>query len=468
MSSRISKFLLFFVVLSVLAPIRAPIRVYGAPTPALLTRHEGHEASASTGDFKKQNGMDAQKLNAQFAGLKKADACNGASFLNYTTHGLDIRLDGEQACVETSFAQCVGGKWALTPCASGTVCVALPLVNKPGTSIACDSENDATARILAAGVEGGLTGSDAASGSASAGTGGDDDELECDDDDEPSAPLTNGDDDLECDDDEAGSPASSSAAVTFSAASTSSVASASSVSASVVASATALQKNTKPAATTIFLNSPSPSSVLSKRQFGLTSVAIIPVPETTTSSVAAVETPAVSALPQTIVSTSVSASIFATSPAVVSTPQPVTIISSVAAAPAPASTAPAGGVTTVTAVIFSTVTVTVGASSVATLPISTSAPAVAVTPASSSIVSSVVSIPSILPSSSSPIVTPIAFTSSSSATPAVFFSFASPAPAATSSLSDAGNINLAPTPAPAPNTSPADAAEIARLLTATL
>ncbi|KAF9493188.1 hypothetical protein BDN71DRAFT_1372079, partial [Pleurotus eryngii] len=108
--------------------------------------------SASTGDFKKQNGIDAQKLNAQFAGLKKADACK----------------DGEQACVETSFAQCVGGKWALTPCASGTVCLALPLVNKPGTSIACDSESDATARILAAGAEGGLTGTDGASGSTSA------------------------------------------------------------------------------------------------------------------------------------------------------------------------------------------------------------------------------------------------------------------------------------------------------------
>ncbi|KAF4581260.1 hypothetical protein EYR40_002846 [Pleurotus pulmonarius] len=462
MSFRISKFLLCFVVLTVLAPIRAPIRVYGAPTPALLMRHEGHDDSTtSTTDFKKQNGIDAQKLNAQFAGLKKGDACN----------------DGEQACVETSFAQCVGGKWTLTPCASGTVCVALPLVNKPGTSIACDSESDATARILAAGAEGGLTGNGTVTGSGSAGTVGDDDELECDGNDDDDD-TTSADDDLECDDadddDETGAPASSSASVP--AASTSSIVTDS-------ASATALQKNVKPAATTIFLNSPSPSPILSKRQFGLTSVAIIPVPETTStttsSSAGALETPAVSVLSQaspsssasiTSIPTSVSAaSTSTTSPAVISTPEPVTIISSVSAAPAPISTTPAGGVTTVTAVIFSTVTVTVGASS-----ISTSSPAVtsAVSSSAAVVTPAVTSTTSPVATSSSSNLSSVSVISSStaratsSAAPAVFFSFASPAPAATSSLSDPGNVNLAPTPAP--NPSSADAAEIARLLTATL
>ncbi|KAL4257102.1 hypothetical protein AB1N83_011932 [Pleurotus pulmonarius] len=446
MSFRISKFLLCFVVLTVLAPIRAPIRVYGAPTPALLMRHEGHDDSTtSTTDFKKQNGIDAQKLNAQFAGLKKGDACN----------------DGEQACVETSFAQCVGGKWTLTPCASGTVCVALPLVNKPGTSIACDSESDATARILAAGAEGGLTGNGTVTGSGSAGTVGDDDELECDGNDDDDD-TTSADDDLECDDadddDETGAPASSSASVP--AASTSSIVTDS-------ASATALQKNVKPAATTIFLNSPSPSPILKTTS------------TTTSSSAGALETPAVSVLSQaspsssasiTSIPTSVSAaSTSTTSPAVISTPEPVTIISSVSAAPAPISTTPAGGVTTVTAVIFSTVTVTVGASS-----ISTSSPAVtsAVSSSAAVVTPAVTSTTSPVATSSSSNLSSVSVISSStaratsSAAPAVFFSFASPAPAATSSLSDPGNVNLAPTPAP--NPSSADAAEIARLLTATL
>jgi hypothetical protein len=43
-------------------------------------------------------------------------------------------------------------------CAAGTTCVALPNVNKAGTSISCDTQADAEARMTAAGVTGGLTG----------------------------------------------------------------------------------------------------------------------------------------------------------------------------------------------------------------------------------------------------------------------------------------------------------------------
>ena len=65
---------------------------------------------------------------------------------------------GQNACVDGGFAQCVGGEFVITPCAGGLQCVALPLVNKPGTSITCDTLADALARIAATGASGGLTG----------------------------------------------------------------------------------------------------------------------------------------------------------------------------------------------------------------------------------------------------------------------------------------------------------------------
>ncbi|KAF7294470.1 hypothetical protein MKEN_01439500 [Mycena kentingensis (nom. inval.)] len=100
-------------------------------------------SSDSSTDFHLQNGLDAQKQNAKFATLTKDSTCD----------------DGEQACIGDSFAQCVGGKFALTACAAGTTCASLPLVNKPGTSIGCDSTDDAAARIAATGATGGLRGS---------------------------------------------------------------------------------------------------------------------------------------------------------------------------------------------------------------------------------------------------------------------------------------------------------------------
>lgn len=47
----------------------------------------------------------------------------------------------------------------MTQCTSSLSCFALPLVNSPGTSIACDTKEDALARISASGASGGLTGS---------------------------------------------------------------------------------------------------------------------------------------------------------------------------------------------------------------------------------------------------------------------------------------------------------------------
>lgn len=92
--------------------------------------------------FQRQNGLDAQQLNRSFDSLTADSPCN----------------DGEQACVEGGFAQCVGGAFQITQCSGGTQCFALPLVNKAGTSLTCDTEADAAARIAATGATGGIRG----------------------------------------------------------------------------------------------------------------------------------------------------------------------------------------------------------------------------------------------------------------------------------------------------------------------
>ncbi|KIJ51073.1 hypothetical protein M422DRAFT_159022 [Sphaerobolus stellatus SS14] len=102
-------------------------------------------STASSGDFQQQNGKDAQTQNAAFAQLTADSTCN----------------EGDQACVNGGFAQCVGGKFEIQACAGGTQCFALPLVNKAGTSLACTTEADASSRIATSGATGGITGSNA-------------------------------------------------------------------------------------------------------------------------------------------------------------------------------------------------------------------------------------------------------------------------------------------------------------------
>ncbi|KAL7283596.1 hypothetical protein ACG7TL_003031 [Trametes sanguinea] len=94
--------------------------------------------------FTLQNGKDAQALNAKFASLSANSPCNS----------------GEVACVGGAFAQCANGKFVMTPCAGGLTCVALPLVNSPGTSVTCDTEQDAADRIARTGASGGIRGRD--------------------------------------------------------------------------------------------------------------------------------------------------------------------------------------------------------------------------------------------------------------------------------------------------------------------
>jgi hypothetical protein len=82
-------------------------------------------------EIRKQNAADAEALQEKFSKLKPDDKCN----------------DNDVACVDNKFAQCSGGKFALTDCASGTVCAALPLVLKRGTTVACTTEADRDARL---------------------------------------------------------------------------------------------------------------------------------------------------------------------------------------------------------------------------------------------------------------------------------------------------------------------------------
>jgi len=92
--------------------------------------------------FTLKNGQDAQALNANFATLSADSSCTA----------------GQNACVNGQFAQCVNGKFSLSPCGGGTQCFALPLVLSAGTSITCDTEADAVQRIANTGATGGLAG----------------------------------------------------------------------------------------------------------------------------------------------------------------------------------------------------------------------------------------------------------------------------------------------------------------------
>lgn len=87
--------------------ITISLAVFAAATPAFWER----------ASFTLQNGLDAQALNAKFASLGASSPCQS----------------GQNACINGAFAQCVNGAFVATPCAGGLTCVALPLVNSPGT-----------------------------------------------------------------------------------------------------------------------------------------------------------------------------------------------------------------------------------------------------------------------------------------------------------------------------------------------
>ena len=147
--------------------VSAALRCSWSHTVQCQTRYPSSRWRSSHGGipsihFRAQNAKDAQALNAKFTSLTKDSACNG-TFSSLHNPACSITncsfiADGESACVEGGFAQCVGGKFTIMPCSGGTQCFALPLVNKPGTSLTCDTKSDADARITQAGGSGDING----------------------------------------------------------------------------------------------------------------------------------------------------------------------------------------------------------------------------------------------------------------------------------------------------------------------
>ncbi|KAK7694222.1 hypothetical protein QCA50_001402 [Cerrena zonata] len=90
-------------------------------------------------DVQLQNGKDTIALNDKFAGLNADSPC----------------AEGDQACINNGFAQCVAGKFVIQPCPGGTVCKALPLLNSAGTTISCTTQADFDQRIAASGASAG-------------------------------------------------------------------------------------------------------------------------------------------------------------------------------------------------------------------------------------------------------------------------------------------------------------------------
>lgn len=97
--------------------------------------------------FVKQNGLDAQKQNAQFLTMKSSDACQGTFPISFNIFFNKLSQAGSTACIDGGFAECLYGKWIIQPCDHNLYCFALPLINSPGVSLTCDTAEDAAARI---------------------------------------------------------------------------------------------------------------------------------------------------------------------------------------------------------------------------------------------------------------------------------------------------------------------------------
>ncbi|TFK70790.1 hypothetical protein BDN72DRAFT_794763 [Pluteus cervinus] len=89
----------------------------------------------------KQNGLQAQELNAIFATFNLTDTC--------TT--------GDVSCINGATASCVGGAWQAKSCTAPQQCFVLPSTISAGTVVGCALESDALSSIQATGVPGGLT-----------------------------------------------------------------------------------------------------------------------------------------------------------------------------------------------------------------------------------------------------------------------------------------------------------------------
>ncbi|KAJ7201691.1 hypothetical protein GGX14DRAFT_655855 [Mycena pura] len=105
--------------LTSLALIFSSTLVYAAPVPRANL--------VADNDTLLNNGLTAQKLNAQFQNLTTDDAC--------TT--------GDVACIRGALANCVASKWTIQPCPASLSCFAVPSLTGSGVNVNCTSERNA-------------------------------------------------------------------------------------------------------------------------------------------------------------------------------------------------------------------------------------------------------------------------------------------------------------------------------------
>ncbi len=138
------------------------LRIFDDPPPSALPVNvtASNNTQLSAADLLK-NGNEAQILNAQFESLNATSPCQSESLvLHYEilSYSNFFFSDGQFACVGSRFASCVNNTFVLSSCPDNLECVALPLVNEPGTVVTCDTTADALARIAVTNATGGLSG----------------------------------------------------------------------------------------------------------------------------------------------------------------------------------------------------------------------------------------------------------------------------------------------------------------------
>ncbi|KAI8923051.1 hypothetical protein BC831DRAFT_473011, partial [Entophlyctis helioformis] len=115
-----------------------PATTAGNPSkPASDGAGAGSGAGIGATPFRCQNGRDAQAGQQRASSLKAKASCAGQ--------------DGLVVCLaDGSVGQCANGVFVSTPCAATLSCQVLPLRNRAGTSVACTTAADASARIAEA------------------------------------------------------------------------------------------------------------------------------------------------------------------------------------------------------------------------------------------------------------------------------------------------------------------------------
>jgi hypothetical protein len=99
-----------------------------------IARVEKDSNVATAADFRAKNVEDANRLDKARSAITQGSECK----------------EGETVCAGDLVGLCANGRIQTQACVAGTRCRVLPLVNKPGTSVACTTDEDATRRLGAA------------------------------------------------------------------------------------------------------------------------------------------------------------------------------------------------------------------------------------------------------------------------------------------------------------------------------